>query len=374
MNELLRRLLNLPPQASTVARDLDRLHFFVIGTTLGGALLVSALAGYYLLRYRRQTARGGPRPPDLHKHHTRGGTPFWVEGIIIGGFLTLFCAWWVIGFRQYVRLRIPPENASTVYVTAKKWMWTFASPNGSTSNSILYVPRGQPVKLVMSSRDVIHSFYVPAFRIKQDVLPGRATTTWFEATELGAFPILCAEYCGTGHSTMRGQVVVLTESDYERHLDRRVPRHEVPGPGETLPGLVGRVPPTPLTLADVGELVAVEKGCLRCHTADGSPHIGPTWVGLYASRVELEDNGSALVDEAFITQSMMDPRAHIHRGYPPVMPSYQGLVTAAETGAIVEYIKRLQTIPDAAERAPLAPEKTEVVLPGPRPHTERNSP
>lgn len=373
MNEALRRLLNLPPQASTVARDIDVLHYFVIGTTMGGAVLVSLLAAYYLLRYRRQQGRGEARPPDDRAGRTRGGTPYWLEAIIIGGLLTLFCGFWVIGFRQYVELRIPPEDALTVYVTAKKWMWTFAHPDGGTSNSILYVPRGRPVKLAMTSRDVIHSFYVPAFRIKQDVVPGRTTTTWFEATELGAFPIFCAEYCGTGHSTMRGQVVVLSDTDYERHLDRRV-RGEIPGPEAKEPAIVGRVPPTPLTLADAGERVAVEKGCLRCHTADGSPHIGPTWVGLFGSTVPLEEGGSALVDEAFITQSMMDPGAEIHRGYPPVMPSYQGLVSAAETGALVEYIKRLETLPETATEAPLPPAKTEVVLPGSSAQPQLDSP
>jgi len=363
MNELLRRILNLPPQASTVARDLDYLHYFVIGTTMGGALLVSALAGYFLLRYRKTTRLGEPAPPDERHHHTRGGTPAWVEVVIVGGLLSLFCLWWVVGFRQYVRLQVAPKDAITVYVTAKKWMWSFAHPDGRSSNSILYVPKGRPIKLAMTSRDVIHSFYVPAFRIKQDVIPGRTTTTWFEATKLGAYPILCAEYCGTGHSTMRGQVVVLSPNDYQRHIDRRMQREVAGLEGES--GQIGTGDSGPASLATIGERVAAERGCLRCHTLDGTPHIGPTWAGLFGSTIELEDGHHVTVDEAFITESMMDPMADVHRGFPAVMPSYQGLITAPETGAIVELIKALRTSSASSPSDPLPSGDPLVELPHP---------
>ncbi len=363
MNEALRRLLNLPPQASTIARDVDYLHYFVIGTTMLGAVFVAALAAYYLLRHRESVSKNQPAPADTRKSHTTGATPLWLEWSIIVGLLVLFCGWWVLGFRQYVRMQIAPDGALTIYVTGKKWMWTFMYADGTASNGILYVPEDQPVKLVMSSRDVIHSFFVPAFRIKQDVVPGRTTTTWFEATDPGTYPIFCAEYCGTGHSTMRAQVVVLSHEDYERHLEH-TPPPDLPGPAETEPGLVGRVPPSALSLAEMGQRVAVYQGCLRCHSADGSPHIGPTWVGLYGSTISLEGGGEVLVDEAFMTESMMDPLAAVHRGYPRVMPSYQGLLSVAEVGALIEYMKRLRTAPAEVEPAPLPLAPAEVELEG----------
>jgi cytochrome c oxidase subunit II len=324
MNELLRVLLFLPPQRSTVAEEIDKLHYFVILVTIAGATLVTLTGAALLIRYRRRAPVALRMNPDGARQ-----VPLFLEVIAMIILFALFVMWWVIGSRQYVDLRVAPANAMDVYVTAKQWMWKFAYPEGQSSLTVLYVPVGRPVKLVMTSRDVIHSFYVPDFRVKQDVIPGRFTTAWFAATAPGTYEILCAEYCGQGHSTMRGQVVALSPADYERWLSGT----ELGQP-----------------LVREGERVAAEQGCLRCHTTDGTPHIGPTWAGLYGAVVPLADGGSATVDEAYLTESMMDPAVKVHRGYWPVMPSYLGRISPAETAAIVELIKSLREV------APAGPE------------------
>jgi len=248
----------------------------------------------------------------------------------------------------------------TIQVVAKQWLFTFAYPNGHASQGVLYVPAARPVRLSMTSRDVIHSFFVPEFRIKKDVIPGRTTEVWFEAREAGASPVFCAEYCGEGHSTMRASVVALNDGDYALAIERLPPLElELPGPVYREPAVAGLAPRERLSLAQMGERVATEKGCMRCHTVDGTPHIGPTWLGMFGSLVTLSDGERVVADAAYLTDSMMDPRGRIHRGYLPVMPSYRGLLGAAETGAILEYLRALAMSPvtsvSAPERAPLAP-------------------
>lgn len=351
MNDFLNDLLYLPPQASTVAREIDYLHYFVISVTMLGAFAVALACFIFIVRYRRSAHRGGDQGPDQNRAHTGGGIPLWVEGVFIVGLISLFTLWWVIGYVQYVNLRAEPDDPIEVYVVGKKWMWSYAYPEGGGSNAVLYVPEDRPIKLLLTSRDVIHSFFVPAFRIKQDAVPGRVTTTWFEATEPGTYPIYCTEYCGTGHSTMLGQVVVLSEADFAGRMET-LPTIEV---ASAEYGDPAEVPGGAVTMAEMGERVAAVQGCLRCHTVDGTPHIGPTFARLYMSEVPLASGQTVIADEAYLTSSMMDPLAMIHRGYPPVMPSYQGLLTAGETGALVEYIRSLRDEPPAARRSPLVP-------------------
>lgn len=344
MNAWLQRILMLPPQASAVARHIDYLHYAIILTTMFGAAGVGALAVYYTVRYRAGTGRGGYRGPDPRRFRTTGGAPIWVELGLFGGLFGLFVSWWGIGFAQYIRASEPPPDAMTIYVVGKQWMWEFAYPDGSGSNGTLYVPVGRPIQLVMTSRDVIHSFYVPAFRNKRDVIPGRSTTMWFQADQRGRHRIECAEYCGTGHSTMLGEVVVLSAEDYARRL-ADLQRVQIAGPAPGNPPVVGEESPSPpLSLAAVGRSVAADAGCLRCHTVDGTPHIGPTWAGLYGATIPLQGGARMVADPQYLTRSMMDPAADIHLGFPNVMPSYQGLLTAPQIGAIVEYIHSLRDV------------------------------
>jgi cytochrome c oxidase subunit II len=338
MNELLRRLLFLPPQSSTMARAIDGLHYFVIISTMLGALVVTLAGGWFLIRYRRGRIDAHPEEYDVE-----AGPPLWLKTLAIVGLFTLFVVWWSIGIRQFIDLRVAPEDSIDIYVTAKQWMWKFAYPKQGRNISVLYVPAGRPVRLILTSRDVIHSFYVPDFRIKQDVIPGRYTTVWFEAKEPGVHEILCAEYCGAGHSIMRGQVVALEARDYDRWLEGDDLAAPVAGPRYEPPWVVGdTAPPQALDLVVVGERVAAEQGCLRCHSIDGTPHIGPTWAGLYGSVVPLASGETVRVDGAYITESMMDPMVKIHRGFPPLMPSYLGKIRPPETAAIIEFMRSLR--------------------------------
>jgi len=354
VNEFLRRILFLPPQMSTIARDVDALHYFVILTTMAGATLVTLVGGYFLVRYRRREHTPAEPNPDA------AARPFFLYKIVsVVGLAVLFLVWWIIGVREFVRMRVAPEGSMVVYVTAKQWMWKFAYPEGVRSIARLHVPVGRPVKLVMTSRDVIHSFYVPDLRVKEDVVPGRYTTLWFQAVAPGRFEILCSQFCGAGHSTMRGEVVAMTPPDFERWLAGERPgAGEIAGPRYVEPqlGLTNPDPAEPVRLSREGVRVAADKGCLRCHTLDGGPATGPTWAGLYMAMVPLEGGGEVVADEAYLTESMMDPRVKIHLGFADLMPSYTGRLDAGETAALVELIRSLRAVrPAPGARTPGAP-------------------
>lgn len=362
MNEILRQILFLPPQESTVAREIDSLHYSVILVTIFGAAAVAALAAYFLLRYRRSAGRGR-FGTDQDEEHMPGGVPYWVEISAIAVLLVLFVSWWVVGFRQFVMLETVPRNTIQIYASGKQWMWTFAYPNGGGSNGVLYIPANRPVTLVLSARDVIHSFFVPEFRVKKDVIPGYVTTLWFEAKNPGVFRVFCTEYCGEGHSTMRARVVALPEPEYLEAIDQ-LPRLSIETAEYTEPAVVGRLPGESVTLAKMGERVAVTHGCMRCHTADGAPHIGPTWAGVFDAPIPLESGGTVRADPSYLTESMMDPLAKIRAGFEPLMPSYQGLLSAAETGALIEYIRSLSKGGQDVRSSPLArPNTPPVQLP-----------
>ncbi len=357
MTDFLRAILFLPPEASTYASSVDWLHYFVIITTFAGTGAVSVVALTFIIRYRRsrtQPKDEAPRPD------TAPQTPPHLEMALITLLVVLFFFWWILGARLYTQMRVPPPGAMRVYVTAKQWMWKFEYVGGQRSIDELYVPTGRPIELLMTSRDVIHSFYVPAFRNKMDVIPGRFTTYWFQANQPGTYQILCAEYCGTGHSVMRGEVVALAPRDFDRWLtndsrtealtsaERLRPIGVQPSQQpESHPQALGRE----VGLAAQGREVAARYECLKCHTLDGSPAVGPTWLGLYRSTVHLQGGGEVTADEAYLTESMMDPDVKVVAGYPAKMPSYQGQLTAPEVARIIELIRSLQY----GTRAPGAP-------------------
>ena len=341
MNELLRRMLFLPEQASDYARSVDHLHYFVILTTLIAAAGVFGVATWFFVRYRRRaegepTPRVEPRP--IH------------EVLFVGVPLVFFLTWFAIGFPQYVTQQTPPRDAMDVYVQGKQWMWKFAYPDGPSAVDVLRVPAGRPVRLLITSRDVIHSFFVPALRIKQDALPGRYTQAWFDAERPGRYDIFCAQYCGLSHSSMRAELVVMPAEEFDawmatqrRGLARA--QDSSPSPGE--PVLAAS------SLVREGERVAADQGCLKCHSVDGSRHIGPTWADLYGRAEKLTTGQTAIADEAYLTRSMMDPGADIVAGYQNVMPTYQGKLAPPQAAAIVEYIKSLRS--SAARPGPSEP-------------------
>jgi len=338
MNEVLRKLLFLPDQASTFARDVDRLHYFVILTTFVMSTAVGLTTILFFIRYRRRSET--QTTPHIEP-------PMWMEALFIGVPLSFFTLWFFLGYREFVRQQTPPADSMDVYVMGKKWMWKFAYPDGPNAINVLRVPAGRNVRLLMTSRDVIHSFYVPEFRIKQDVLPGRYTQTWFNATTPGRYQILCAEYCGAGHSIMRGEVIVLKAQDFEDWLAFQ--HRGVVATQDGQPTALDFAPPLG-NMVDQGRRIAAEQGCVKCHSTDGTRHIGPTWLDLYHRREKLTDGKTVEADEAYLTESMMDPALKVVEGFQPVMPSFQGKLAGPEVAALVEYIKSLQS--DAVRTGP----------------------
>jgi cytochrome c oxidase subunit II len=331
MNDLMRRLLFLPEQASAYARDVDALHFVVITSTIIGATGVFLAALYFFVRYRRRSDTDVT--PEVKPHVVH-------EVLFVGVPLVLFLLFFAIGYPQYMRLATPPADAMDVYVQGKKWMWKFAYPGGPSAIDALRVPAGRPVRLLITSRDVIHSLYIPALRIKMDAVPGRYTQTWFNSDRPGRYEIFCAEYCGLNHSGMRGEMVVMPAAEFDAWLERQrsgiaTAQDSAPAPGESV------LPAS--NLLEEGRRVAAEQGCMKCHSVDGTRHIGPTWTDLYMRDEKLANGKRVVVDEAYLTRSMMDPGAELVAGFQNVMPTYQGKLTPPEVAAVVEYIKSLRT-------------------------------
>jgi cytochrome c oxidase subunit 2 len=246
-----------------------------------------------------------------------------------------------------------------VFVQAKKWMWKFSYPGGPSSLDALRVPVDRPVRLLLTSRDVIHSFFVPALRLKQDALPGRYTDAWFQAEKPGTYQVFCAEYCGMGHSAMLAEVVVMPAPEFDAWM--AVQRKGITVAQDSNPLATEQVA-AGSNLIQEGERVAADQGCLKCHSVDGSRHIGPTWINLYGRVEKLQTGKTVIADEAYLTRSMMDPAADLVAGYQNVMPTYQGKLAPPEAAAIVEYIKSLRT--SAARPGPSEPPAYEPIPAG----------
>lgn len=336
LNDFYLRVLGLPEQASTIAPVIDRLHYFQITVMFAVAGVIGLVTLIFVLRFRR-------RAEDQVGRRVR--PPHSVEIGIYAGLFSLFMFFWILGFRQFARMDIPPEDAIDVYVSAKQWVWKFAYEEGPASVGVLYVPVGRPIRLRLTSRDVIHSFFVPTFRIKRDAVPGIYTSIWFEATEPGRFPVLCAEMCGVGHSRMRAEVVVLPQEAFDDWLNGRPVAMPSDPVGTTSYGDRGAGPDEAGRIAEIGRAAAVRHGCFQCHTVDGSPGRGPTWHNLYGAQETMRTGEVIYVNPAYITQSMMEPEAEIVAGFPTIMPSYQGRISAAEVGAIIEFMKAISPSP-----------------------------
>jgi cytochrome c oxidase subunit 2 len=303
-----------PEQASDIARWIDLLYLFEIVVSAIFATLIFFLVIYFAIRYRRRDPDRIPEPIEGH----RGLELIWT--IIPLVLVMIMFGWGVI---LYFRAAVAPDDAMPVYVVGKQWMWKLQHPNGRREINELHVPVGQPVKLIMSSEDVIHSFFVPAFRMKQDVLPGRYTTAWFRPTKPGTYHLFCAEYCGTQHSRMIGRVVVMNPAEYQVWLGGVV---------------VGE------SMEQAGARLFDEQRCNTCHAA-GDSQLGPSLIGVFGSRVELEGGGSAVADEAYLRESILKPQARTVRGYQPVMPTYETLLSEEQLMQIIAYLKSLGTTP-----------------------------
>ncbi len=330
MNEIMRRMLFLPEQGSAYAAEVDKLHYFVITITMISAFGVAAAALLLFIRYRRKSDTQTTERVEPRAVH---------EILFIGVPLGFFLLWFAIGFPLFVKLHTPPKDAMDVYVQGKKWMWKFAYPGGPNGVDVLRVPAGRPVRLLITSRDVIHSFFVPDFRLKQDAVPGRYSETWFTALAPGRHQVFCAEYCGIGHSAMLAEIISMDPAEYDTWI-AETRRNPTTVAAQDTPE--DRLDPR-TSLPEQGRRLSAEYGCFKCHTVDGTRHIGPTWLDLYRKTEKLKDGKTVLADEAYLTESMMDPAAKLVAGYQNVMPTFQGRIPAPEIAAIVEFIKSLRT-------------------------------
>mgnify|MGYP001597870304 CR=1 FL=1 len=302
----------LPPAKSTVAADTDALFTFIHAVSLIFLIGIVAAMVWFVYRYRRRSEHD-VTPVITHNNALE------VTWSVIPFILVMIVFAW--GFRGYLDLRTPPADAYEVRAIGKKWLWEFHYENGYVSVGELHVPAGRPVKLVMNSVDVIHSFYVPDYRIKRDVLPGRYSSVWFEAPEAGESIVFCTEYCGTAHSDMMAKVVVKEPQEFQDWLS-------------TAAAADANVPPVELG----GQLVQ-RNACLTCHSQDGSELQGPTFKGIFGREQRMEDGTVVTVDENYIRNSILRPQSQIVEGYLPVMPPYEGTLNDTQIDAIIEYLK-----------------------------------
>ena len=309
-----------PARASTTAGSVDALYIFLVALSLFMSVAIFTMICIFALRYRRRKGREA----ELIEGSTLLELTWSAIPLVI--FMFIF-AW---GAVIYFKERTAPRGATQVYVVAKQWMWKLQHEEGQREINELHVPVGRDVEMIMTSQDVIHSFYVPAFRIKQDVLPGRYTTLWFHPMRSGTYHLFCAEYCGTQHSGMIGQVVVLEPAQYEAWLSG---------------GLASG------SLASTGQNIFQQLGCITCHRSDTQGR-GPNLVGIFGKPVQLEDGRTVTADENYIRESILNPSAKIVSGFKPIMPVFQGLVSEEQLNALVAYIKSLNQPPAGAAATP----------------------
>ena len=325
-----------PEQASTLAAQVDLLYFFLIGISLFFGLLIATLLVVFAVRFRR---RPGNVPEQIH-----GSTALELAWSIIPFGLTMIIFVW--GAVLYFQMSRPPDNAHEVFVVGKQWMWKLQHLEGRREINELHVPIGQAVKLTMTSEDVIHSFYVPAFRMKADVLPGRYTTTWFQATKVGEYHLFCAEYCGTEHSGMIGRIVVMEPAEYQAWLSQSGAPGAAPASGAAQPASV-----SPLA---AGEALFRAKACSTCHQPQGGA-LGPSLVGIYGKTVKLQDGSEVTVDDNYLRESILNPTAKLVAGFQPVMPTFQGQLDEDQVMQLIQYIKSLKPDGAAAPAVAAAP-------------------
>ena len=313
-----------PDQRSTLAADVDWLFYFILWTCFVFWLIIVGCMVWFAYRYRR---RPGVEPEPSPHHNT----PLEVTWSVLPGFLLALMFYW--GFTGYIDMRTPPAKAYEINVTGQKWVWNFQYPNGHI-DSDLYVPANTPVRLVMSSTDVLHSLSIPAFRVKQDVVPGRYTELWFEATEPGEYQLFCTEYCGTDHSNMLSKVHVIAEDEFPAKLAE-------------VSDIVKRFP----IPWQAGAVLYLKRGCGSCHSVDGrdldAGMKGPSFLRNYGQRRDFTDGTALEADENYVRQSILEPQAKIRRGYQPVMPTFQGLLKEPEINVIIAFLKQLQDPNDA---------------------------
>jgi len=304
----------LPPPASSTAPLVDNAFLLLLGVSAFFFALIVVLGLWFVVRYRRRAGLGPAQSPS----HNTALELLWTA-IPLGIVALLFYE----GFVGYMELRTPPKQAYEIEVVARKWSWLFSYPNGHKDDN-LHVPVDRPVRLVMRSEDVIHGLFIPAMRVQMDIVPGRYTRTWFRALKPGEYNLVCSQYCGTKHFDMRALVIVHPPGEFENWLADAARAAESLSP------------------VDRGRELYRINGCWSCHSIDGTAGTGPTFKGIYGHEVQFQDGTSAVVDENYIRESILDPQAKVVRGYQPVMNTYRGVLTDEEISALIAFIKSLQ--------------------------------
>jgi len=310
-----------PEQASSVAADVDNLYFFLLAVTAFFSTLIAGLVIYFAIRYRRRSEVELPEP-------ITGSTKLETLWTVIPAIIVMVIFAW--GAKVFLSLHRAPSDATPIYVVGKQWMWKLQHLEGQREINELHVPVGRSVKLIMSSEDVIHSFYIPAFRVKADVLPGRYTSIWFKATKPGEYHLFCAEYCGTKHSGMIGKVVAMEPVAYETWL----------GGGPREQSMTAR-----------GQFLFQNFSCHTCHRADGQGR-GPALESIFGKTITLQNGQKVVVDDNYLRESILAPSSKVLAGYQPVMPAFQGVVNEDGLVQLLAYIKSLApqaaTLPESA--------------------------
>jgi len=296
-----------PEQASTIARGVDHLYYFLTAIDLFFTALIFLTILFFVLRYRRRSEKE-------QATQIEGNIPLEIVWTAIPlGLVVIIFLW---GTSLFIQNSRPPAAATEIFVVGKQWMWKLQHPEGVEEINELHVPVNRPIKLTMTSEDVIHDFSVPAFRVKKDVVPGMYTSLWFEATETGTFHIFCDQYCGVNHSLMRGEVIVMEPAAYEQWLSGGIR-------GESMP--------------QAGAKLYDQLSCITCHGTGK----GPSLVGIYNKPVKLGDGSTVVADDAYLRESVLYPSAKIVAGYPPIMPTFKGQVTEEQLLQLIAYIRSL---------------------------------
>jgi len=306
----------LPPRASAAAPIVDTAFYFVFWVAAIFFLLIVGLMTLFVIRYRRRPGVG-PQPSPSHNAA--------LETLWIAVPVGLVIAMFYLGLRGYAEMRVVPLNAYEIRVDAQKWKWTFKYANGYEDDN-LHVPADEPVKLILASKDVIHSLFIPAFRLKQDVVPGRLIATWFRATQPGEYELECAEYCGTGHSDMLAKVIVHEPGEFDDWLQAAQKQSQ-------------NLPPV-----ELGQRLFVRRGCSVCHAVDGvTVKVGPNLKGIFGRTRQFTDATSLVADEEYLRASIVDPSARIVEGFRDQMPTFKGQLGDRQIDALIAYIKSLES-------------------------------
>ena len=312
-----------PEQASTIASKVDALYIFALAISAFFSLLIAVVIFFFFVKFRRREAgEVGAR--------SHGGMALEIVWSVIPFVICMVLFVW--GAVVFIEMRTIPHDATEYFATAKQWMWKFQHPEGQREINALHIPVGETIKLTMTSEDVIHSFFVPAFRVKQDVVPGRYTTVWFEADKPGEYHLFCTEYCGSHHSQMIGTVTVLEQDDYQAWLA---------GGGPAAPP------------QDLGAALFEQHICNTCHFEDDSGR-GPSLVGIYGTEARFADGTTRIRDDDYLRESILRPAAQVSAGYQQIMPTYQGQLSEVSLLQLIAYIKSLGPSPGVDSAAPAA--------------------